>query len=131
MSIKRKDTASVKRTPEKHSEKKFKKTYEKRLTTPFLSAIIQNVPRNMREWRNRQTRTFEGRVVIPYGFKSRLSHQNRQAFNKACRFFFLPLHSSLFIIRRIISYYKTIFHHKINSRGLILTSSPDSVCLFV
>ena len=30
-----------------------------------------------REWRNRQTRTFEGRVVIPYGFKSRLSHQNR------------------------------------------------------
>ena len=27
-----------------------------------------------REWRNRQTRTFEGRVVIPYGFKSRLSH---------------------------------------------------------
>ena len=32
---------------------------------------------DMREWRNRQTRTFEGRVVIPYGFKSRLSHQNR------------------------------------------------------
>ena len=30
-----------------------------------------------REWRNRQTRTFEGRVVIPYGFKSRLSHQER------------------------------------------------------
>ena len=29
----------------------------------------------MREWRNRQTRTCEGRVVIPYGFKSRLSHQ--------------------------------------------------------
>ena len=31
----------------------------------------------MREWRNRQTRTFEGRVVIPYGFKSRLSHQKK------------------------------------------------------
>ena len=29
---------------------------------------------DLREWRNRQTRTFEGRVVIPYGFKSRLSH---------------------------------------------------------
>ena len=29
----------------------------------------------MREWRNWQTRTFEGRVVLPYGFKSRLSHQ--------------------------------------------------------
>ena len=30
--------------------------------------------KHLREWRNRQTRTFEGRVVIPYGFKSRLSH---------------------------------------------------------
>ena len=29
----------------------------------------------MREWRNWQTRTFEGRVVTPYGFKSRFSHQ--------------------------------------------------------
>ena len=29
----------------------------------------------VREWRNWQTRTFEGRVVYPYGFKSRLSHQ--------------------------------------------------------
>ena len=28
----------------------------------------------MREWRNWQTRTFEGRVVHPYGFKSRFSH---------------------------------------------------------
>ena len=29
----------------------------------------------MREWRNRQTRTFEGRVFPTYGFKSRLPHQ--------------------------------------------------------
>ena len=28
-----------------------------------------------RGWRNRQTRTFEGRVVIPCEFKSRSSHQ--------------------------------------------------------
>ena len=28
----------------------------------------------MRGWRNRQTRTFEGRVVIPCEFKSRPSH---------------------------------------------------------
>ena len=28
-----------------------------------------------REWRNRQTRTFEGRVFPTYGFKSRLPHQ--------------------------------------------------------
>ncbi len=31
-----------------------------------------------REWRNWQTRTFEGRVVYPYGFKSRLSHQQKR-----------------------------------------------------
>ena len=29
----------------------------------------------MREWRNWQTRTFEGRVICSYGFKSRFSHQ--------------------------------------------------------
>ena len=29
---------------------------------------------NTREWRNWQTRTFEGRVDLPYGFKSRFSH---------------------------------------------------------
>ena len=33
----------------------------------------------MREWRNWQTRTFEGRVVTPYGFKSRFSHQKAPA----------------------------------------------------
>ena len=32
---------------------------------------------NMREWRNWQTRTFEGRVVTPYGFKSRFSHHKK------------------------------------------------------
>ena len=32
----------------------------------------------VREWRNWQTRTFEGRVVYPYGFKSRLSHQTKK-----------------------------------------------------
>ncbi len=39
----------------------------------------------MREWRNWQTRTFEGRVVTPYGFKSRFSHQ--KALAKASAFF--------------------------------------------
>ena len=29
----------------------------------------------MRPWRNWQTRTFEGRMVTPSGFKSRWSHQ--------------------------------------------------------
>ena len=32
-------------------------------------------PHHVRGWRNRQTRTFEGRVVIPCEFKSRPSHQ--------------------------------------------------------
>ena len=32
----------------------------------------------MREWRNWQTRTFEGSVICSYGFKSRFSHQNKK-----------------------------------------------------
>ncbi len=35
----------------------------------------------MREWRNWQTRTFEGRVVTPYGFKSRFSHHKKEDVN--------------------------------------------------
>ena len=31
-----------------------------------------------REWRNWQTRTFEGRVVLPYGFDPRLPHQQKE-----------------------------------------------------
>ena len=63
--------------PKKH-QKIFKKILKKPLTLSNDFAIIGNVPseqKHLREWRNRQTRTFEGRVVIPYGFKSRLSHQ--------------------------------------------------------
>ena len=58
---------------------KIKSFFRKVLTvTPhfaIISFVARNDELNMREWRNRQTRTFEGRVVIPYGFKSRLSHQ--------------------------------------------------------
>ncbi len=32
----------------------------------------------MHQWRNWQTRTFEGRVIYSYGFKSRLVHQADQ-----------------------------------------------------
>ena len=59
--------------------KKFKKFLKKCLTQPIYFAIMSLAferTTDMREWRNRQTRTFEGRVVIPYGFKSRLSHQD-------------------------------------------------------
>ena len=37
-------------------------------------APCYNMSCSEREWRNRQTRTFEGRVFSTYGFKSRLSH---------------------------------------------------------
>ena len=49
--------------------------------------------KHLREWRNRQTRTFEGRVVIPYGFKSRLSHQKRHPIG--CLFYFVFARSQL------------------------------------
>ena len=38
--------------------------------------MLYNIYRS-REWRNRQTRTFEGRVFPTYGFKSRLPHQKK------------------------------------------------------
>ena len=53
------------------------------------SSIINNVAPigvAMREWRNWQTRTFEGRVVTPYGFKSRFSHQNKRGWQKPSSF---------------------------------------------
>ncbi len=43
----------------------------------IIITVANGQHRYLREWRNRQTRTFEGRVVIPYGFKSRLSHQKK------------------------------------------------------
>ena len=42
----------------------------------FFEAV--NIHVATREWRNWQTRTFEGRVDSPYGFKSRLSHQTKK-----------------------------------------------------
>ena len=47
------------------------------LTKGKKCSIIPSVPR---EWRNWQTRTFEGRVVLPYGFNSRLPHQQKSLF---------------------------------------------------
>ncbi len=42
----------------------------------------------MRQCWNRQTGTFEGRVSLTYGFKSRLPHQERDfAFAKSLSFF--------------------------------------------
>ena len=52
--------------------KLFKKYSKNILTNKKTCSIIIIV---LREWRNRQTRTFEGRVFPTYGFKSRLPHQ--------------------------------------------------------
>lgn len=40
--------------------------------TPYV--IITFAIKNLRSWRNWQTRTFEGRMVLPYGFKSHRPH---------------------------------------------------------
>ena len=57
---------------------KFFHIFSKKLLTnlkigDILIIVVRTTP-NMREWRNWQTRTFEGRVDSPYGFKSRFSH---------------------------------------------------------
>ena len=52
----------------------WKNIFKKGLTFIKTYAIISTV---LREWRNWQTRTFEGRVVLPYGFNSRLPHQKK------------------------------------------------------
>ena len=66
--------------------------------------------KDTREWRNRQTRTFEGRVVIPYGFKSRLSHQEDSARNPL----FLPQKT------------QNRFLHLVTSRETMVWSNPTA-----
>ena len=73
--------------------KKVKKLLQKRLTFSFFCVIIIIV---LREWRNWQTRTFEGRVVLPYGFNSRLPHQKSSFFGTS---FFYPSRKAWYIIR--------------------------------
>ena len=57
--------------------KVFPRIFPKPLDNLRRMRIIISLSENggTREWRNWQTRTFEGRVVTPYGFKSRFSHQ--------------------------------------------------------
>ncbi len=59
---------------------------KKGLTKAKASCIIVTFSR---EWRNWQTRTFEGRVDFPYGFKSRLSHQKKDRWTIVRRSFFV------------------------------------------
>ena len=65
-------------------QKTFKKPIDKSLGLWYNIYVVKS---NMREWRNWQTRTFEGRVDSPYGFKSRFSHQRH--LRKWVLFFFL------------------------------------------
>ena len=54
--------------------KKIRFFSKKGLTNRKKCIIIYEV---LREWRNWQTRTFEGRVIPSYGFDSRLPHQQK------------------------------------------------------
>ena len=60
----------------------FAKTLDKRNLICYNTIVL-------REWRNWQTRTFEGRVVYPYGFNSRLAHQRKNGMTSVIPFFLL------------------------------------------
>ncbi len=62
-------------------QKKLKKTLD------FCVFIVYNIKCSTREWRNRQTRTFEGRVSLMYGFKSRFPHQDKDQVQLGLYFF--------------------------------------------
>ncbi len=62
------------------------------MTNEIRCVIISFV--GMREWRNWQTRTFEGRVVTPYGFKSRFSHHKKTPDQSVWCFFVLETGSA-------------------------------------
>ena len=49
-------------------------------TNGFLPQKPENCITGMRGWRNWQTRTFEVRVVYPWGFESPPSHQKASRF---------------------------------------------------
>ena len=60
--------------------------------------MLSRTRQHTREWRNWQTRTFEGRVVTPYGFKSRFSHQPKT--EAIASVFCLPRNASVKVVRR-------------------------------
>ena len=78
----------AKHTKTRHISKNFKKT-KKVLTNIKSSAIISNVADNtvMRGWRNRQTRTFEGRVGETVPVQVRSLAPKPTALAKQCRVF--------------------------------------------
>ncbi len=50
--------------------------------------MLSGIPDDMREWRNWQTRTFEGRVVIRTG-SSPVSRTKQEMTPKGCHFLFV------------------------------------------
>ena len=70
----------VKKDKFKFFQKKLKKGIDKseiKSIIVHVASAERTAQHNMRMWRNWQTRTFEGRVVFPYGFKSHHPHQNK------------------------------------------------------
>ena len=82
----------AKHTKTRHISKNFKKT-KKVLTNIKSSAIISNVADNtvMRGWRNRQTRTFEGRVgeTVPVQVRSLAPNQDTDIDTMSVSFFYV------------------------------------------
>ena len=77
------------------------------LTNREIYSIMFKV---MREWRNRQTRTFEGRVSLMYGFKSRFPHQQKACYGKPFCFLVREMRTKNTSERhppRIISHHKS------------------------
>ncbi len=63
----------------KRDKKGKNRFFSKKGLTNFRKCSI--ILKVLREWRNRQTRTFEGRVSLMYGFKSRFPHQKSTSFD--------------------------------------------------
>ena len=86
--------------------------------------------KHLREWRNRQTRTFEGRVVIPYGFKSRLSHQT-PPFSWWSFYLFSAVFSYEKTNRNSLVYKELRFNHYSSVSELLKSNSPFLFALII
>ena len=71
-----------------NTNKNNQKIRKKHLTLWFNVDIITLAFENARQCWNRQTGTFEGRVSLTYGFKSRLPHQIEQISYEVCSIFY-------------------------------------------
>ena len=74
----------------------------------FVAKVTKYYPTLLRGWRNRQTRTFEGRVVNPCRFKSGPSHQKSTRFYKNLVDFTYYLFTIHFSLKRLVDFWEVI-----------------------